>query len=159
MTDIIRFSSHTQTEGLLKALRAWNYSVVGQYEFTPLRLGVASDNGDAVAGIDCETGLGCLFIHVLWIPPAMRGQRLGTQLIAHAEAEAIARGCHKAIVDTMDWQAKPFYEKQGYAVFGTLADVPMGHERYFMQKVLTPTAPNFAAANSSFESNAHAAKR
>jgi GNAT superfamily N-acetyltransferase len=138
---ITLFSSHTQTEDLLLKLRAWNYSIVGRYEFTPLRLGVAGPDGNAIAGIDCETSLGCLFIHVLWLPPELRGAGLGRELMARAEAEAITRGCHTALVDTMDWQARPFYEKCGYAVFGTLPDVPLGHKRFFMSKKLVTPAP------------------
>jgi GNAT superfamily N-acetyltransferase len=134
--NITPFSSHTQTEGLLRALRTWNYSIVGPYDFTPLRLGVAGPDGNAVAGIDGETGLGCLFIHVLWLPPELRGAGLGSALMRRAEAEAVSRGCHAALVDTMDWQARPFYEKHGYQVFGTLGDVPLGHTRFFMKKQL-----------------------
>jgi hypothetical protein len=52
------------------------------------------------------------------------------------EAEAIRRGCHGAFLDTFSYQARPFYEKLGYEVFGTLEDYPPGHQRFYMRKRL-----------------------
>ena len=57
-----------------------------------------------------------------------------------AEAEAIRRGCLGAWLDTFSFQARGFYERLGYAVFGALADYPPGHDRFFMQKPLVPPA-------------------
>ena len=39
-------------------------------------------------------------------------------------------------LDTFDFQAKEFYKKQGYVVFGKLDDCPENHCRYFMKKLL-----------------------
>jgi hypothetical protein len=36
----------------------------------------------------------------------------------------------------MSFQAQPFYEKQGYTVFGVLEDLPDGHKRIFLKKDL-----------------------
>jgi hypothetical protein len=38
--------------------------------------------------------------------------------------------------DTFDFQAKDFYLKQGYEIFGVLKDCPSGHKRYYMKKIL-----------------------
>jgi iron complex outermembrane receptor protein len=46
------------------------------------------------------------------------------------------RGCHSAYLDTFSFQAKPFYERCGYEVFGVLEDFPKGHQRFFMRKSL-----------------------
>ena len=53
------------------------------------------------------------------------------------EAEAIRRGCKGAYLDTFSYQARPFYEKLGYEVFGTLDDYPTGHQRFYMRKRLS----------------------
>ena len=55
-----------------------------------------------------------------------------------AEAEARARGCLRARLSTFDFQARGFYEKQGYRVVGTLADYPPGGAMYWMRKELEP---------------------
>jgi hypothetical protein len=39
-------------------------------------------------------------------------------------------------LDTMSFQALPFYQKQGYTVFGILEDLPEGHRRYYLRKDL-----------------------
>ena len=65
-----------------------------------------------------------------------RGQGVGSQLLAMAEQEAVARGCHSAYLDTFSFQALPFYQKQGYEVFGTLDNYPGEHKRYFLRKQL-----------------------
>lgn len=38
------------------------------------------------------------------------------------------------ILDTFDFQAKNFYIKQGYEIFGILDNCPEGHKRYYMKK-------------------------
>ena len=43
-------------------------------------------------------------------------------------------GSDIAIELTTDWQAKPFYEKHGYRVFGEIDDYPLGHTCYFLVK-------------------------
>ena len=45
-----------------------------------------------------------------------------------------------AWLDTYDFQARPFYERHGYAVFGELDGFPNGHRRWFMRKRLDGSA-------------------
>jgi hypothetical protein len=47
-----------------------------------------------------------------------------------------ARGCIGAHLDTFTFQARPFYERHGYAVFGQLDNYPGGHSRFFLSKRL-----------------------
>ena len=41
-------------------------------------------------------------------------------MLAEVESAAKEKGCYLIHLDTFDFQAKEFYEKQGYAVFGVL---------------------------------------
>jgi len=70
------------------------------------------------------------------VEDAARGQGLGRRLIGLAEDEARRRGCRHAYLDTTSFQARPFYEKLGYRLWGQLEDFPQGHTRYFLQKAL-----------------------
>jgi GNAT superfamily N-acetyltransferase len=77
-----------------------------------------------------------LFIEWLVVPESLRGQGLGRDLMGRAEAVARARGCVGVWLDTFEFQARPFYEKLGYSVFGQIDDFPRGSCRYFLQKRL-----------------------
>jgi hypothetical protein len=45
-----------------------------------------------------------------------------------------ARGCIGSFLDTFSFQARPFYEKQGYTVFGRIENFPKGHTRFLLSK-------------------------
>ena len=60
----------------------------------------------------------------------------GGRVLAAAEGEARARGCRRARLYTYSFQAQGFYERHGYAVFGTLEDYPPGHRQVWMRKDL-----------------------
>ena len=75
-----------------------------------------------------------LFIKLLWVSEELRGQGFGRALMSSAEQEALARGCTNIYLDTFSFQARDFYERLGYEVFGQLTDFPPGHKRYFLQK-------------------------
>jgi hypothetical protein len=45
-------------------------------------------------------------------------------------------------LSTFSFQARPFYERFGYEVFGELPDYPEGHSLYFMKKMLRDPEPN-----------------
>ena len=95
------------------------------------------DMGGAIlGGVLAKVGRGWLHINTLWVDPSVREQGYGTKLMAAVEAEARQRGCHSAYLDTFSFQARPFYERCGYEVFGTLEDFPAGHQRFFMRKSL-----------------------
>jgi ribosomal protein S18 acetylase RimI-like enzyme len=93
-----------------------------------------------VGGIIGNTWWGWLRIDTLWVDEAARHEGWGTRLMQAAEEEAVRRGCHHVFLDTMSFQALPFYLKLGYTVFGQLDDLPVGHSRYFLQKTLQPVA-------------------
>jgi GNAT superfamily N-acetyltransferase len=89
-----------------------------------------------VGGLRGDTHWGWLFVGKMAIRAEGRNQGYGTRLLALAEQEARARGCHHAYVDTLSFQALPFYQKQGYTVFGTLDCCPGEHKQYYLQKEL-----------------------
>lgn len=112
-----------------------NERFLGQRDLRRLAV-VARDDDRLLGGLIAETARGFLFVDMLWVAPPARGRGLGSRLLAAAEAEARARGCKAAWLDTYDFQARPFYERQGYAVFGELAGYANGHRRFFMAKSL-----------------------
>ena len=95
------------------------------------------DDGDAiVAAISGYTAWGWLYIQWLWVDEAHRGLKLAGKMLEAAEQEAIKRACHGALIDTFSPVAAKAYERQGYQVFGTLPDFPIGRSRVYLQKKL-----------------------
>jgi N-acetylglutamate synthase-like GNAT family acetyltransferase len=77
-----------------------------------------------------------LHVRTLAVAVPVRGQGFGRELMKRAETYAVERGCTDAFLDTFSFQARPFYEKLGYRVFGTLENHPVGHQYYCMTKSL-----------------------
>ena len=95
-----------------------------------------NDMGQVMGGINAMLyGWNILYIDVLHVDSAHRGNGYGKLLLDKAEQHAKSLGGYMAHLDTFDWQAKAFYEGLGYEVFGVLKDCPRGHDRYYMKKV------------------------
>ena len=78
-----------------------------------------------------------LSIDYLWVCETTRGDGVGSELIRRAEALAREKGCLHALVDTISFQALPFYQKQGYQLVKTLEDFPLaGMARHYLTKAL-----------------------
>ena len=63
-----------------------------------------------------------------------RGLGYGSALLKEVERIAKEKGCNLVHLDTFDFQAKGFYIKQGYEIFGVLDNCPTDHKRYYMKK-------------------------
>ena len=61
-----------------------------------------------------------LYISLFFIEEKYRHQGLGTLLLNKVEKETKEFGVKLAHLDTFDFQAKDFYIKHGYEVFGIL---------------------------------------
>lgn len=119
-----------------KGLTAFNEADVGPAERRPLAVLVHDGDGVLIAGISGYTAWGWLYVQWLWVAESQRGQSLAGQMLAKAEDEARARGCHGAYIDTFNPHALHVYKKAGYTVFGTLPDFPKGRTRSFLSKDL-----------------------
>ncbi|WP_341501316.1 GNAT family N-acetyltransferase [Gallaecimonas sp. GXIMD4217] len=123
-------------ERLSQAIRAFNRARWPAVERRPLALTIKDAGGELLAGIDGTTFGNWLFIDHLWVSEALRGQGRGGELLLAMEEAARARGCTRALLDTLDFQARPFYEHHGYRVAFTLNDYPLDGARYYMTKAL-----------------------
>jgi ribosomal protein S18 acetylase RimI-like enzyme len=121
---------------ILKSLKEFNQSKVGDSRNKALTLAMKNQRGEIIAGLTGRTSLGWLFVENLWVHEEIRGKNIGTELLSSAENEARKRGCRFAHLDTFGFQALDFYKKQGYEIFGELQDYPEGYSRYFLKKFL-----------------------
>lgn len=98
---------------------------------------VVKEKNNIIAGINaCIYYWGLLYIDFLFVDEKHRGKNLGSQLLEYVENEAISLGAYLSHLDTFDFQAKDFYLKHGYEIFGILEDCPPNHCRYYFKKVL-----------------------
>jgi len=117
-------------------LSSFNERDVGPASRVPLAVVVRDETGKIVGGVSGHTAWGWLYVQWLWVNDNQRGQGLAGRMLAAAEAEAHARGCHGAYIDTFNPVALQVYQRAGYVAFGVLDDFPKGRTRSFLQKAL-----------------------
>ena len=105
---------------------------------TPLNFHLRASDGRIVAGINATMlARSSVYVAILWVDPACRGENHGSTLLRHVEDEARQRGGQMVHLDTFDFQAKDFYLKLGYEIYAKLEDSPSaGHTRYYLSKRL-----------------------
>ena len=127
-------------EYIINRLVEYNLSQVSAEQeilFDTLDKKITDDNGKIIAG--CVARIYCwnvAYIDTLWVDENYRGKGLGSKLLAEIEKTAKDKGCYLIHLDTFDFQAKEFYEKHGYKVFGILEDCPKEHCRYYLKKAI-----------------------
>lgn len=117
-------------------IRSYNRSKREAAESEPLNLYVEDEHGELVAGLVAETFGNWLEIEYLFVKEDLRGQGIGSKLLQQAESEAKKRNCCYVFVNTYQFQAPAFYEKQGYKEVFTLKDYPYTGQRHYYQKKL-----------------------
>ena len=117
-------------------VRSYNRSKREVAESEPLNLYVEDEHGEIMAGLVAETFGNWLEIEYLFVKEDLRGQGIGSQLLQQAESEAKKRNCRFAFVNTYQFQAPAFYQKQGYKEVLILKDYPYTGQRHYYQKDL-----------------------
>jgi GNAT superfamily N-acetyltransferase len=99
----------------------------------------------APVGVACGVAIGGLGeLKQLLVKSEHAGTGVGTQLLAAFEQRCKSLGCHKLRLETGDYQARPFYERHGYAVSATLTGDRFGRDWYVMEKWLAPPSAGLA---------------
>lgn len=127
-----------------QGLIAYNRRVLGDERYEPVRLTARDAEGQVVAGLLGELYFNWLYIAILWVREDLRGQGVGSRLMALAEEYAAAQGRSHVHVDTFDFQAPDFYRRLGYELYGELHPYGDGHSRYYFKKALPSAQPERA---------------
>jgi GNAT superfamily N-acetyltransferase len=121
---------------ILDALIDYNASRVGPAQLNPLAILLRDrETGETIGGLYSYLLYDWLYIELLVVPETLRGVGLGSDLVRRAESVAVERGCIGVWLNTFSFQARGFYEKLGYEVFGVLDDNPRGSQRFFLRKL------------------------
>ena len=104
-------------------------------EFVNITKKILDEENNIIAG--CYAKMYCwnvIYIDILWVDERYKKHGLGTKLLKEIERIAVEQKCSLIHLDTFDFQAKDFYIKHGYEVFGVLEDCPKDHCRYYLKK-------------------------
>ncbi len=120
-----------------QGLNAFNDEITGISDRKPLSVLVKDANtGEVIGGMIGRTSLGLLFIDLVYLPPVLRGQRLGETLLRQFEEEGRKRGCISGFLYTISFQVPEFYKKNGWQEFGRIDCLLEGTSRIFLRKQL-----------------------
>jgi GNAT superfamily N-acetyltransferase len=117
-------------------LDLFNVGITGESAYYPVNYFVKNQRDEVVGGLLGAIWGGWLQITYVWVDEGVRGRDLATRMMDQAEAYAREHHCRAITLETHSFQARPFYEKRGFEVFGTLDDWPKGHKKFFLKKKL-----------------------
>jgi GNAT superfamily N-acetyltransferase len=125
------------TSCIAEGLDRFNDQQIGYGDRLPLAVVVKDpDSGDVLGGITGRSSLGLLFLDLFYLPEALRGAGLGSELLRRFEQEGRRRGCLSAVLYTISFQAPDFYQRHGWQRMGEVPCLPPGTSRVFMSKTL-----------------------
>jgi len=105
-----KYKQHIIKELDNEAMRKRNIRAdTGSFSFVML-----DEEGEFVGGMQGYNYYGCCHIDLLYIREDRRKHGHGSELLKQAEKLARKRNCTFMTVSTMDFQARPFYEKHGF---------------------------------------------
>lgn len=124
--------TNTKASPILRALRG----APGERE-RPLQVWALDTSNALAGGLVGHTWTTWLHVTYLWVDERHRGTGLGSQLLSKAEHIArTERACTAVRLETWDFQAPEFYQKQGYEVVCVIPDYPPGITEYTLVKRL-----------------------
>lgn len=122
-------------------LRGYNRAAYRRFRSSEIWVLARDADGAVQAGAKCAIAWNWLNLDWLWVAEPLRGQDLGTRLMAAVEALARERGCLGVHLDTWSFQAPGFYRKQGYAEAGRVEEMLPGATRFWFVKTFPKETP------------------
>jgi GNAT superfamily N-acetyltransferase len=96
------------------------------------------ESGETTGGLSGYAMFDWLFVQFLAVPGSLRGQGVGTELLARAETWARERELVGMWLDTFAFGAPDFYRGLGFTEFATIEGHPVGSRRHFFLKRWAP---------------------
>jgi len=119
-----------------KKIADFNWANWEVSERIPLAVQIKNAQGEVIAGAAARSFGDWLLINTLWVSEELRGQNIGSKILKEIETSGKKRGCIKCLLDTLNFQAMPFYEKHGYKTQWIQQGYPKTGCKYFMVKEL-----------------------
>jgi ribosomal protein S18 acetylase RimI-like enzyme len=121
---------------LEEQIYAFNEAATGIRDGKLLALFMRDRNGRVLGGLYGWTWGATCYVRYLFVPPELRKQGHGSDLMRRLEEEAKTRGCRQIALETHTFQAPKFYRRLGFEVVGRIDGYPTGHHSLTMLKRL-----------------------
>ena len=109
---------------------------------------VTGEDGNIIGGSIVNIYMwGRAVLATLWVDERYRRHGLGSMLIRASEKAAREKGCYYLCLGTVDYMARPLYEKHGFKVFTVNNDIPKGHVSWSLCKRLDTNAPDYVPSD------------
>lgn len=138
--DLVAEPGEADVRAIYAAVRSFNQARSGIPKGSSFAVMLRDETGAMQGAVSGGLWGNSLHINALWVADGLRGQGSGTRLMLAAEDHARRRGARLAYVETLSFQARPFYERLGYTVFGELPEIADGVTLYFLRKTLATSA-------------------
>lgn len=137
MSDFIADNSSDFAEQAKQKIAQFNAKHWDASKRQGLGLKKLNSRGELIAMLAGRTFGNWFYLESFWLAELERGKGLGCAMLNEAEQIAKRRGCKFVLLDTLEFQAKPFYLRHGYQVQWVQQDYPFaGGAKYFMTKTL-----------------------
>ncbi|MBX7067445.1 MAG: GNAT family N-acetyltransferase [Parachlamydiales bacterium] len=103
---------------------------------TPFSVFIKDQKQNVLGGVSGTIFYGSIYIDSLWVESSLRSQGWGTRLMLEAEKIGKKRGARFATLNTMDWEALPFYKKLGYSIEFTREGYDKDSKMFLLRKSL-----------------------
>lgn len=134
--EILESPEQKLIDYLDKKIDDFNWANWEVSERIPLAAQIKNDQGDVIAGAAARSFGDWLLLDTLWVSEELRGQNIGSKILKQMEAAGKKRGCTKCRLDTLNFQAMPFYQKHGYKTQWVQQGYPKTGCKYIMLKQL-----------------------
>jgi GNAT superfamily N-acetyltransferase len=135
-TELIENPEQALIDFLDQKINEFNLQNWEVKEQKPIAIKITNARSEIIAGVAGITFGDWFLLDTLWVSESLRGKNLGSKLLNDIEIAAINRGCKKVLLDTLNFQAMPFYQQHGYSVQWTQQGYPRTGCKHFMVKTL-----------------------
>jgi GNAT superfamily N-acetyltransferase len=123
---------------VMEIVRSFNQQFFAPTQWRSVTVLARDETGAIVGGALGDIGCGWLYLSVLGVREDWRRQGIGTALLQAVEQEAQTQGSIGVYLETIEFQAPEFYQRNGYSIYAVQENYPVGFKRYYLQKLFPP---------------------
>jgi ribosomal protein S18 acetylase RimI-like enzyme len=123
-------------EILYQGISEGAYLAKGLPAICPFSIFIKDQKGNILGGASGSLFHGSLYLDSLWVEKTLRHQGWGSLLMHEVEKRGGERGASFVTLNTMDWEALPFYQKLGYSIEFTREGYHKDSKMFMLRKNL-----------------------